>query len=117
MSGRHKWSDLRKTASPEALARAEALTQQMLAEMPLHDLRRALALSQQTMAQLLDTSQSEISKIEHRTDSYISTVRRYVEAMGGKLDLVARFPTGEVRINQFEQIAGEAPEENLLQEV
>lgn len=112
---RKNWKEIKATASPKAIAQAEAMTQQMLAEMPLHDLRRARSLSQQTMAQLLDTSQGEVSKIEHRTDAYISTVRRYIEAMGGRLDLVAKFPTGDVRIKQFEEI-GEDTDADLLME-
>jgi hypothetical protein len=51
-------------------------------------------------------SQPEVSKLEKRTDCLISTVRRYVEAMGGQLEIVARFPDGAVRINQFEDLDG-----------
>ena len=39
--------------------------------------------------------------MEHRTDMYLSTMRRYVEAMGGELDLVAKFPGSDVRVRQF----------------
>jgi hypothetical protein len=42
--------------------------------------------------------------MERRTDMYISTLRSYIEAMGGKLDIIARFPDGKVHINQFEEI-------------
>jgi DNA-binding XRE family transcriptional regulator len=107
MSGRHKWSDIRKKASPRALARAETLAQQMLAEMPLHELRRARHLSQQTLAKAMGTSQPEISNLERRTDTYVSTLRSYVEAMGGQLDIVAHFPEGDYRINQFSEIGDE----------
>jgi hypothetical protein len=51
------------------------------------------------------TSQSEVSKLEQRTDTYVSTLRSYVRALGGELDIVARFPDGEVRISQFADIA------------
>jgi len=60
------------------------------------------------LAELLETSQPEISKIERRTDVYVSTLRRYVEAMGGKLEIVARFPDGAVQINQFRDLAESA---------
>ena len=63
-------------------------------------------LTQTTIAELLETSQGEVSKIGKRTDMYVSTLRRYIEAMGGQLDVVARFPDGDVRITQF-QTAGE----------
>jgi hypothetical protein len=45
-----------------------------------------------------------VSKLEQRSDALISTVRRYVEAMGGELEIVARFPDGAVRITQFQDI-------------
>lgn len=102
---RHKWSELRSKMSPERRARNEAATQQMLAELPLHELRRARKLSQQAIARIMATSQPEISNLERRTDAYISTLRSYVEAMGGRLEIVAHFPDGDYRINQFEEIA------------
>lgn len=99
-----KWKEIKATASPDVRAAAAKRTMEMLAAIPLSELRRARELSQVTLAELLDASQSEVSKIEHRTDLYVSTLRRYVEAMGGELDIVARFPDGSVRINQFEQL-------------
>ena len=66
----------------------------MLAELPLFELRRARELSQQDLAQVLGATQPEVSKIEHRTDLYVSTLRRYIEALGGQLEITARFPDG-----------------------
>ena len=80
------------------------ITQQMLKEMPLQELRQAHQMSQERLAELLSTKQANVSRIERRTDMYISTLRSYIEAMGGELDIVARFPDGEVHINQFENI-------------
>lgn len=93
-----------RTMSPEAIARAKARTQAMLAEMPLAELRHALKLSQKEIAELLNVEQPSISKLEKRTDMYISSLRNFIEAMGGELEIVARFPTGDVRINQFEDL-------------
>jgi transcriptional regulator with XRE-family HTH domain len=78
-------------------------------EMPLHELRRARQLSQEQLAEELGATQPEISKIENRTDMYVSTLRRFIEAMGGKLEIVAHFPDGTVRITQFHELdtAGE----------
>ena len=76
----------------------------MVTEMPLQDLRQAKQLSQARMAEILETKQANISRIERRTDMYISTLRSYIEAMGGELDIVARFPEGGVHINQFRDI-------------
>ena len=68
-----------------------------------------LRLSQETLAETLGISQPQVSKIEHRTDLYLSTLRRYIEAMNGKLEVVARFAEGVVRITQFQAIEPEEP--------
>jgi predicted XRE-type DNA-binding protein len=91
-------------AIPEAQARVKVRVQEALAEMPLQELRRARELAQQTLGEVLGMSQPEVSKLEQRSDALISTVRRYVEAMGGELEIVARFPDGAVRITQFQDI-------------
>jgi hypothetical protein len=57
------------------------------------------------LAEALETDQGNISKLEQRTDMYISTLRRYVEAMGGTLEIVAKFPDGAVRVTQFHELA------------
>jgi transcriptional regulator with XRE-family HTH domain len=78
--------------------------QELLAAMPLHELRRARQLSQEQLAKELGATQPEISKMEHRADMYVSTLRRFVEAMGGELEIIARFPDGTVRITQFQEL-------------
>lgn len=100
------FSTLRKKMPPSAQKAAAKKAQQMLKEMPLQELRQAHQMSQERMAEILNTKQANISRIERRTDMYISTLRSYIEAMGGQLDIVARFPKGEVHINQFEDIDG-----------
>jgi DNA-binding transcriptional regulator YiaG len=104
MSGRNRWSDLRDEAQPETRERAARKTAEMMREMPLHELRQARRLSQETLAQVLGTNQAGVSKMERRTDMYVSTLRRYLRAMGGDLEITARFPDGSVRINQFEDL-------------
>jgi transcriptional regulator with XRE-family HTH domain len=100
-----KWRDLYNTLPADRRAKIDARVAATLKEMPLQDLRRARRLSQVRLAETLDVAQSEVSKIEHRTDLYISTLRSYIEAMGGELDIVARFPDGAaVRITQFEAL-------------
>ncbi len=106
MAGHRKFSELRSQMASERRARNESETERLLVEMPLAELRQAQTLTQTTMAELLETSQGEVSKIEKRTDMYVSTLRRYIEAMGGQLDVVARFPDGDVRITQFQATAG-----------
>ena len=70
-------------------ARAEQLIAQ---EMSLRDLRKALNLTQECIAERLKISQDRISRLEKRSDLLISTLRSYVEAMGGSLSLIAEFP-------------------------
>lgn len=98
------FSTLRNKMSSPAQKAATKKTKKMLKEMPLQELRQAHQLSQERMAELLHTKQANVSRIERRTDMYISTLRGYIEAMGGQLDIVARFPKGEVSINQFQDI-------------
>lgn len=98
------YSTLRAKMSPEARAKAEEQTLQLLREMPLQELRQARKMSQEQMAKNLHTKQSNVSRIEKRTDMYISTLRSVIKAMGGDLEIVARFPDGNVRINQFEEL-------------
>lgn len=97
-------SELRQKMSPAARAQAEAKARELLQEMPLAELRQARMLSQEQIAALLHVKQASVSKLERRTDMYISTLRKFVEAMGGDLEITARFPEGAVRISQFEDI-------------
>jgi len=100
-----KWSEMKHKLTPDAQARVAARVAKTLQEMPLNELRRARELSQTRLAEVLGIAQSEISKIEHRSDLYVSTLRSYIEAMGGDLEIVARFPDGAVRITQFKDVA------------
>jgi transcriptional regulator with XRE-family HTH domain len=95
---------LRERMSPEAQAAAGRKTQALLAEMPLQELRQARHLTQEQLASILRIKQASISKLERRTDMYISTLRSLIEAMGGKLEITAKFPEGEVKIVQFRDI-------------
>jgi transcriptional regulator with XRE-family HTH domain len=71
--------------------------------MPLDALRDSRQLTQMQIAQLLKVSQGAISKVEHRTDMFVSTLRNYVRAVGGNLQIRAVFPEGDVLIDQFDQ--------------
>ena len=101
MAGHRKFSTLRGQMSAARRRRNQAAVRAALAAMPLGELRRARELTQSELADRLRTTQPEISKIERRTDVYVSTLRKYIEAMGGALEVVARFPDGEVRLDQF----------------
>jgi len=73
--------------------KVEARAAQLIAEeMSLRDLRRALKLTQRHMAQELHIGQDGVSRMEQRSDLLLSTLRSYIEAMGGSLTLLAEFP-------------------------
>jgi DNA-binding XRE family transcriptional regulator len=95
---------LQAKMKPEARARSRALAKGMMADMALNELRRARETTQEKLAATLQVNQAAVSKLERRTDMYISTLRSYVEAMGGHLDIIARFNEGSVRIAQFEDV-------------
>ena len=102
--GNRTWNDIKRgKLSEEAQGRASMQTRQLLEELPLQELRCARALSQVALASSMGVAQSEVSKIERRADLYVSTLRNYIESMGGSLDIVARFPDGAVIIKAFEQ--------------
>jgi ribosome-binding protein aMBF1 (putative translation factor) len=99
-----KFAELEAKMAPEAIARSDARYREMITEMPLHELRRARGISQETLAKALHIKQPNVAKLEKRTDTYISTLRASIEAMGGTLDIVARFPDGSVKITNFSSI-------------
>lgn len=80
-------------------------------ELTLRDLRKAHELTQERMAEALHISQDGVSRIEKRTDFLLSTLRSYIEAMGGKLRLVVEFPDRKpVTLSGLDSLgAGEKP--------
>ncbi len=106
MSGRHSFSELTKDFTLERRRRIAVMKGELLAEMPLHELRRARALTQGDMAKVLNVNQPAVSKLEQRADVYVSSLRSYIEAVGGKLKIVAEFPEGEVAITNFSDLEG-----------
>ena len=103
-----KFSELRAAMQAPARERAASKAKAMLAEMPLNELRQARSLSQKMLAEVLHVQQPSIAKMEKRTDMYLSTLRSHIEAMGGELDVIARFPDGSVKINNFTDLGSAA---------
>ena len=103
-----KFSELRAAMSPAAQQQANKKAKAMLSEMPLNELRQARGLSQKMLAEVLNVQQPSIAKMEKRTDMYLSTLRSHIEAMGGVLDIVARFPDGVVKISNFNDLGSAA---------
>ena len=104
-----KFTELRASLTQAAREKADGMARQMLAEMPLNELRQARGLSQKMLAEVLHVQQPSIAKIEKRTDMYLSTLRSHIEAMGGELDVIARFPDGSVKINNFTDLGTASP--------
>ena len=80
-------------------------------EAALQQLRKARKLTQQRMAELLGIGQDSVSRIENRSDLLLSTLRSYVEAMGGTLTLVINFPEGSAVLSSL----GETEDEDAAQ--
>jgi hypothetical protein len=86
-------NDIISKLPPARRQKVEARAQELIAEeLTLQDIRKAQKLTQVQMATILDIGQDSISRLEKRSDMMLSTMRSYVEAMGGSLELVARFP-------------------------
>ena len=104
MTGRRKFSDLVAAMPPERRARVDQNAIEMRAEMDLAQLRMARQLSQAALGEILRVEQPAVAKMEKRTDMYVSTLRRFIEAMGGELEITARFPDHHVRIRSFREL-------------
>ena len=98
----NKFSALRARMSPQAQAMSAARAEAMLLEMELQALRKSRQVTQVDLAKAMQVEQAAVSKLEHRDDMYISTLRSYVQALGGELKLVASFPDGDIALRPFE---------------
>jgi len=107
-----KWKDARRALSPAREARIRKRVEQEIARLPLNELRKARLMTQARLAEILQVNQGAVSKIEKRSDMYLSTLRSYVEAMGGTLDIRAVFPDGEVVLEQLGDVT-EAPRQTV----
>jgi hypothetical protein len=94
---------LREKMSPESRERSRVLAAKYRAEMPLNELRVAREITQVHLAGLLRVNQAAVSKMEKRTDMYVSTLHHIIKAMGGELKITASFPDGSIEINQFKE--------------
>jgi transcriptional regulator with XRE-family HTH domain len=101
VTGHRPFSELRKRMTPERRARNAEATDRMLASVALHELRQARERSREELARELKVGQPTVAKLERRTDMYVSNLGRYIEAVGGSLEITARFPEGTVNITNF----------------
>ncbi len=104
MSGHRKWAEIRaKSSDPERIARVSEEKRIMGAVLTLQEMREQLGISQEDLARAWDTSQPNVSKIEHKDDLLFSTVRRYVETLGGRLEVHAVFPNRQITLQLGEE--------------
>ncbi|MCP9493381.1 MAG: helix-turn-helix domain-containing protein [Pyrinomonadaceae bacterium MAG19_C2-C3] len=99
MAGHKPFRLLREKMSPERLAASDARVQATLREMRLAELRESLQTSQQQLDDLLDVKQIAVSE---REDMPVGTLRKLINALGGDLELVARFPEGAIVLKGFD---------------
>lgn len=92
---------VKRTTTKRTRERAARRTRELLGELLLGEIRKLSGKSQREVAAALGIRQPSLSKLENQSDMQISTLRRIVTALGGELDLIARFPAGAVRVGQF----------------
>lgn len=95
---------LKNKLSNESQERVEKRVHNLLKEVPLAELRQARQMTQEQIAETLKIKQASVSKMESQADMYISTMRKYIEAMGGELEIVAKFPDGSVKVDNFKSL-------------
>ncbi len=97
---KHRWSELRKrTFTPDEIAETDRRVEQEIIDLNLRALRELVGKTQVDVAAQADLSQSDVSKIERRQDHRLSTLRRYVEALGGELEVIARFGDKSIKLH------------------
>ena len=101
MTGRNKFSTLKGSLGADRLKQVEAKTKTMLAEMLLPEIRKHSGLTQKEVATVLGISQPSLSKIENQDDMQIGTLSKLIQALGGKLEIIAHLPHGDCRLTQF----------------
>jgi transcriptional regulator with XRE-family HTH domain len=98
MTGHRPFRELTRGFSPARKARIADKTAALETALALHELRKTRAVSQAELAAKLAVGQPAVAKLERRADMYVGNLRRYVEALGGTLEITARFPDGTVTI-------------------
>ena len=104
MSGHNQFDKLTKDWSQPRQERVAAKVAALKQEMALGELRQVLEISQTELARRLNVKQPAISRLEKRDDMSVGHLREVVEAMGGQLDLTAKFPGLEVKIELRPQL-------------
>ena len=93
-----------RTMSKASQKRAAERTKVLLQKMLLSELRKATGYSQKALATKLKMKQPSLSKLENARDMQVTTLQKLVGALGGELQIVCKFPKGDVRLVQFDQM-------------
>jgi transcriptional regulator with XRE-family HTH domain len=93
---------VKRTTTKKTQAKAARRTQELLGELLLSEVRQLTGKSQQQVATALGIKQPSLSKLEKQADMQISTLQKIVKALGGELQVLAKFPKGTVKIDQFD---------------
>jgi|ERR1700733_1695252 len=93
---------VKRTTTKRTRAKAALRAQELLGELLLSELRRLAGKSQRQVADALGMKQPSLSKLEKQSDMQVSTLRKIVKALGGELEVLAKFPKGVVKIDQFD---------------
>ncbi|MCD4726303.1 MAG: helix-turn-helix transcriptional regulator [Pirellulales bacterium] len=94
---------VKRTTSKRTQERASRRTRELLKELLLSEIREMMGKSQQQVAKAIGIKQPSLSKLERQSDMQVSTLRKIVKALGGELDVIARFPNRAVKIEQFDE--------------
>ena len=94
---------VKRTTTKKTRAKAARRAQQLLGELLLREVRELTGKSQRQVAETLGMKQPSLSKLEKQTDMQISTLHKIIAALGGELQVLAKFPQGVFEINQFDK--------------
>lgn len=93
-----KFRELVEAMAPARRASIARGVDHLAVEMLLNEIRKSREVTQTRLADVLGITQARVSKIEEHGDMQMSTLRSYIEALGGTLEVVAHFPDGDVRV-------------------
>jgi DNA-binding Xre family transcriptional regulator len=93
---------VKRTTTKKTRAKAARRSQESLGKLLLSEMRRLAGKSQRQVADVLGMKQPSLSKLEKQSDMQVSTLRKIVKALGGELEVLAKFPKGTVKIDQFD---------------
>jgi predicted transcriptional regulator len=101
VTGHRPFNELTRDFTPERRARVAAKAAELRETMTLEELRKARDLSQEDVAASLAVGQPAVAKLERRSDMHVSNLRRYIEALGGTLEIIAHFGDSRVVIENI----------------